>query len=427
MRTALAAAVLLLASLLAAQTNPLPPAAQKPPSAADFPHGFDSNPYLVAGGDNPVLGLNVGHIHTMYSEYCWGVLLISRDSIRYVVLQPEGFQQDAFEYARADLVTAHHWNNFLSLVRERKNASELKFRTGRTYHFVMLRPGALAGSPSPADIVPSGEIEDTINNFDQVVARLKPPPPPAPPAPPVITLVEPAGAEESKPAEAGATLRVRGIATQPSGIALVTINGQPATLKVLSPQTAEFLLPALAVAPGASSVLVLATATDKAEAHLVFSVTRPEVKVTAPAPGTQSNEATVTVRGVASGFREVERVEVAGQRATLTRQADGSVQFEVAAVPVPVGESVLQGSAVSTSGHAESFTIAVKRLPPPGPPALGLKEVLDALQSRVPKARLLALIQQYGVDFALNDDIERQLREAGADSDLLLAIAKAKK
>ena len=428
MKTALTAlALLLLLPLLAAQTNPAPAAPARPPSAADFPNGFESSPYLVSGGDHPVIGLNVGHVHTMYSEYCWGVLLISRDSIRYVVLQPEGFQQDAFQYARSDLVVARHWNNFLSLVRERKNASEIRFNAGRNYHFVMLRAGALKGSPTLADIVPSGDIENSINNFDQVVARLKPPPPPAPPAPPAITLVEPAGAEESKPVEAGATLKVRGIATQPSGIALVTVNGQPATLKILSPQTSEFLLPSLPVAPGTTSVLVLATSTDKAEAHLVFSVVRPEVKVTSPAPGAQSTEATVSVRGVATGFRELERVEVAGQRATLTRQPDGSVHFEIAAVPVPVGESTLQGSAVSSSGHSEPFTIAVKRLPPPGPPALGLKEVLDALNNRVPKPRLLALISQYGVDFALNEDTERQLREAGADSDLLLAIAKAKK
>lgn len=415
-------AILLLSSLLAAQTSPAPAA-----PSADYSGGFESNPYLVAGGDNPVLGLNVGHVHTMYSEYCWGVLLISRDSIRYVVLQPDGFQQDAFQYPRADLVVARHWNNFLSFVRERKNASEIRFRAGRNYHFVLLRPGALKGSPTPADIVPADEIENTINNFDQVAARLAPKPPPAPPSPPVISLVEPAGAEESRPAEVGATLRVRGIATQPSGIALVTVNGQPAQLKTLSPQTAEFLLPALALAPGSTSVLVLATAADKAEAHLAFSVMRPEVKVTAPAPGAQFTEATVAVRGVATGFRELERVEVAGQRATLARQADGSVNFEIAALPVPVGESVLQGSAVSSSGHSESFTIAVKRLPPPGPPALGLQEVLDALSSNVPKPRLLALIEQYGVDFALNADIENQLRAAGADDDLLLAIAKAKK
>ena len=418
-------AVLLLSALLLAQANPAaatPSAAPaKPPSAADFPNGFESNHSLVAGGDNPILGFNVAHAHLM--DHCSGLLFISRDSIRYVVLQPPG-SDHSFQYSRAEMTTARPWQPLIPVSAALTHATELKFR-GRTYHFYMLRPGGMMSS-GWGDFVPSSQIIETINGFDAAVARLAPKPPPAP-TPPAITLVEPAGAEESKPVEAGATLRVRGIATQPSGIALVTVNGQPATLKVLSPQTAEFLLPTLAVAPGTTSVLVLATATDKAEAHLVFSVMRPEVKVTAPAPGAQSSDATVAVRGVATGFRELDRVEVAGQRATLTRQPDGSVQFEIAALPVPVGDSTLQGSAISTSGHAETFSVAVKRLPPAGPPALGLKEVLDALENRVPKPRLLALIDQYGVDFALNDDIERQLREAGADSDLLLAIAKAKR
>ncbi|HXZ28762.1 MAG TPA: hypothetical protein VEG08_12285, partial [Terriglobales bacterium] len=277
MKTALATALLLLGSWLAAQTTPAAPqpAPPKPPTAADFPNGFESNPYLVSGGDNPVLGLNVAHHHFFgetLGNFCYGLLFISRDSIRYEVILPEASKHDSFQYARADLVVSRPWKTMLG---QHRNATELKFRNGGVYHLSLVRPGTLRNTPVAGDFGAGSEIQDAIQNFDQVVARLAPKPPPAP-TPPAITLVEPAGAEESKPVEAGATLKVRGIATQPSGIALVTVNGQPATLKALSPQTSEFLLPALAVASGTSSVLVLATATDKAEAHLVFSVTRPE-------------------------------------------------------------------------------------------------------------------------------------------------------
>ena len=37
------------------------------------------------------------------------------------------------------------------------------------------------------------------------------------------------------------------------------------------------------------------------------------------------------------------------------------------------------------------------------------------------------LVKQFGVDFVLTDEAEKRLRSAGADSDLLLTIAKAKK
>jgi hypothetical protein len=41
--------------------------------------------------------------------------------------------------------------------------------------------------------------------------------------------------------------------------------------------------------------------------------------------------------------------------------------------------------------------------------------------------RVATLVQQRGVDFALTDAIEQQIRAAGGDSDLLVAIAKARK
>jgi hypothetical protein len=37
------------------------------------------------------------------------------------------------------------------------------------------------------------------------------------------------------------------------------------------------------------------------------------------------------------------------------------------------------------------------------------------------------MVEQYGVDFALTEEAEKRLRDAGADSNLLLAIARAKK
>ncbi len=62
-----------------------------------------------------------------------------------------------------------------------------------------------------------------------------------------------------------------------------------------------------------------------------------------------------------------------------------------------------------------------------GPKPLGEPEIEEALKNGVPKTRIMGLIKQYGVDFALTNDLEQNLRTVGADSDLLLAIAKSKK
>ena len=62
-----------------------------------------------------------------------------------------------------------------------------------------------------------------------------------------------------------------------------------------------------------------------------------------------------------------------------------------------------------------------------GPKPLALAEIEEALKNGLPNARVTQLVKQYGVDFALTDEVEQRLRAVGADSDLLLAITKARK
>ncbi len=67
------------------------------------------------------------------------------------------------------------------------------------------------------------------------------------------------------------------------------------------------------------------------------------------------------------------------------------------------------------------------KLQPAGLKPLGLAEIEDALKNGLPNARVTQLVKEFGVDFAVTDEVEKRLRAAGADSDLLLAIMKAKK
>ncbi len=62
-----------------------------------------------------------------------------------------------------------------------------------------------------------------------------------------------------------------------------------------------------------------------------------------------------------------------------------------------------------------------------GPKPLAADEIEEALKNGVAKSRIMGFIRDYGVDFALTGDIEQRLRDVGADSDLLLAITKARK
>jgi hypothetical protein len=66
-------------------------------------------------------------------------------------------------------------------------------------------------------------------------------------------------------------------------------------------------------------------------------------------------------------------------------------------------------------------------LTPAGPRPLTRAEVGEMLENNVAKPRVISLVKQYGVDFVLTEELERDLRAKGADSDVLVAIATNKK
>ncbi len=66
-------------------------------------------------------------------------------------------------------------------------------------------------------------------------------------------------------------------------------------------------------------------------------------------------------------------------------------------------------------------------LVPRGPAPFTSQDIVDLLEGGVSAKRAATLVTQQGVDFTLTNELEERLRAAGADSDLLLAIAKAKK
>ena len=383
---------------------------------------------LVNPGNDPAVRYPVAHFggSGLFASFDYGWLYFSRDAIRYEVVRGGGGH--AFSFSRSELEVAKEWTTFGLPNR----AAELRFH-GNNYHFWQVaRSNLQSGRPRSTGYVElinaANNPEDAIAVAEARYARFAPPKPAAPPAaPPTISMLEPAGAEEGRTVSAyDPTLHVRGIASQASGIAFVSVNGQTAFFKPLAPQTVEFDLRDLPLGTGMSAVVVVATGTDKSVSQMTFKVTRPEVRVLEPSSGAALPDAAVKVRGLAVGFQEVDKVDVAGQSATVRRRDDGSVEFEAASVPLAISPNALQGYVLTRSGVRQNFRLDLKRLPPPGPPAFTLAEVEKALAD-LPKKRVAEMVEQYGVDFELTDEAEKRLRDAGADTNLLLAIAKAKK
>jgi hypothetical protein len=394
--------------------------------AAPSMSGSSAEGELVNPGDNPAVRYPVAHFGGagLFASFDYGYLYFSRDTIRYEVVRGGGHP---FEFPRSALEVAKEWTTFGMPNR----AAELRFQ-GVNYHFWQVARSNLtsgrARSMGFQDLInAANNPEDAIAMAEARYARYAPKPvaPPAPP--PTISMLEPAGAEEGKTVSAyDSTLHLRGIASQASGIASISVNGQSAFFKPLAPQTVEFDLRDLPLSSGTNAVVVVATATDKSVGQMTFKVSRSEVRVLEPGAGSETTDAAVKVRGLASGFPDVDKVEVAGQAATLQRRADGTVEFEASNVPLTVGPNALQGYVLTRGGMRQSFSLHLKRNPPPGPPALTLAEVENAL-ANLPKKRVAEMVEQYGVDFALDDEAEKRLRDAGADTNLLLAIARAKK
>jgi hypothetical protein len=247
---------------------------------------------------------------------------------------------------------------------------------------------------------------------------------PAPLPPPTISLLEPGGVEAGKTLDTTlARLHLRGVASHASGISAVSVNGQSAFMKTLAPQSVEFDLQNIAVSPGRSAVVVMATATDKSEGQMTFTVSRAEVRILDPAANSETVEATLKVRGLAVGFAALEKVEIAGTAASLHKRDDGDVEFVAERIPLIMGSNTVQGVVTAGNGVRENFQLEVTRKPLP----LTLKEVQKALHDGVSSARVSALVTKFGVDFTMNAETEKSLRAAGANNALLGVIANAKK
>src|SRR5229473_6689313 len=73
-------------------------------------------------------------------------------------------------------------------------------------------------------------------------------------------------------------------------------------------------------------------------------------------------------------------------------------------------------------GSTEGRTTRAQHAPRP----LSAADVEHGLKSAVPNARMAALVKQYGVDFELTDGVEKELRSAGANDNLILQIGRSR-
>lgn len=232
-----------------------------------------------------------------------------------------------------------------------------------------------------------------------------------------IKVFSPSGAEAGKVIDAtNDPLAVIGLVAEPTPVRGVVVNGQPIPIRSITPNVVEFRsFPLRLQSPTTSINLV--SIFDSGQAQLIFIVRKPRIDF---APGTlRTSDPAATVKGTIFGYGEIERVELDGKAASLTRNADNSVGFETPSVPVKLGKNTLLGTIVDVDGSEHPFSVVVERQF-----RLSLEFVERAIHT-LSRERLLDLLNEYGVNFELDAETEKQLRAAGADKSLLEAIGEA--
>ena len=233
-----------------------------------------------------------------------------------------------------------------------------------------------------------------------------------------IRVFSPPGASDGKLVDSTRdSLAVVGVAAEPTPVRGVVINGQPIRTSPISANVVAFQSTPMPLQSPTTAVNLLAIF-DSGQTQMIFNVRKPAINFALTSLLTP--DPTATVKGILTGYGEIERVQLEGKVATLTTNPDNSVAFETPDIPVQPGKNTLMGSIVSADGTRHPFSAVVERKP-----RLTLDFVRRAIRT-LSRARFLELLDEYGVDFEVNDENKKELRAAGADQALLEAIAEAK-
>ena len=404
---------------LVSLANAQVPLAHNGELALAFPHiraEESSNWFVdyVRHGGEPTFRLLVHHFHAD----CTGYLYIGKTKLAYVPTSTAG-PSDAFEISRSELKdSSPRFSGFRFALPDK--TQQFAFLSEPTNH---------TASQQDAREQLMLFVELMMTDFDSAQAEfgriaagwqqtfVSPATAAHNTGPPVTKFFSPNGVTDGALVDAGTdSLKLIGLVAQATPVRAVLINGQLATTQPLAANILEFQSSPMQLQSATTSLNVL-TISDSGQSQLSFSVRKPTIAFASTALYTP--DPTIAVKGTLTGFGEVERVEVGGEAATLTRTADNSVAFVTPGVPVNPGKNTLQGTITNANGSLHPFSVVVERRP-----RLSLDFVRRAIHT-LSRARLTELVDEYGVDFRLDEDKTKLLRAAGADQSLLDAIRDA--
>jgi hypothetical protein len=292
--------------------------------------------------------------------------------------------------------------------------------------------GAVAGKPrafkefSQRDMAGTMGVQRGMQNFDTVLAEIKPP---APPTLDVSLHAESMSVEKGHPVTLvwnstnATTLDLEpgvGRVAAAGGMSLVPQGSTNYTLTATGPagtKAASVFVTVTQPAPTVPPTIVLIEPSAAGEGQTVEVASSPLI-----------------IRGVVMDASGIPVVTINGKSVTMRPTSAQAAQFRSDPIDLQPGENRFEVSAVNSArGQAKvAFVARLTSSLPKAPPAqpsnsrgLAKGEILSLLQGDVPSARVADLVKERGVKFVPTADDLKEIRGAGGGDDLIDAINQA--
>lgn len=269
-------------------------------------------------------------------------------------------------------------------------------------------------------------VQRAMQNFDIVLAEVKPP---APPALDVSLHAEPPTVEKGRPVTLVWTSSNATSLDLEPGVGRVSAAGGTS---LLPQDSTTYTLTATSPA-GTKSASVFVTVTAAAPASLP-TIVLIEPSATGEGQTVEVSSSPLIIRGVVMDASGIPVVTVNGRSVTMRPTSAQAAQFKSDPMDLQPGENRFEVSAVNNA-RGQSKVTFIARLTPsrskvqPAEPsngrALGKAEILSLLQGDVPSERVAELVKQRGIKFVPTPGDLKDIRSAGGSDDLIDAVSQA--
>jgi PKD repeat protein len=356
----------------------------------------------------------------MSTSYGW--FDVTRDGIRYTVVQPPGKLNEGFESGKPELSEIEIKYAYLTFKASGKKHMVF-YMPEESWGSIHSGPGAMAAAGRGA--MGTSSMLQAVKNFDRVLAQVKPPPPPAPEA---ALSANPASIERGHPAtlvwtsQNAASLRIDPEVGVVEAAGSRSVTPQQATTYTLTAQ-----------GPGGTKTVV---------AHVeVTQALPPTLVLVEPSVGNSGqtlevSSPTFKIRGVAMDNAGIPVVSINGSPVNLRPQSAQAAEFFSDSLTLHQGDNKFEIVATNRAQVEATLAFVARYTPPPPPPppapepnpkAFTKEGILDLLSNFVASARVADLVRQYGLKFNPSEADLQDIRAAGGTDDLIAAMREATK